>query len=238
MNGKYFRVAKEYAKEISSKKGVMGITVGGGIGRGHSDEFSDIDLFIFLDSSTYQKWLKKSPIPKGDHYWKNFWVETEFLSYKEEKEKAWRIEDRWERQHHIIFFDKKSKIKNLLKEKITFGLDEKEKLLKHISGLANWYVSELPNVWIKRGNIAQAHYVLNIALDWILDCVFLKNNYFVPWAKWKLHYALLMKKLPDNFAKNILASMKIKDFTEKDILRRKRLLVLILKQLNLYKKEK
>ena len=43
----YFKVAKEYSKEISGYSGVICVTVGGGIGRGHSDEFSDIDLYIF-----------------------------------------------------------------------------------------------------------------------------------------------------------------------------------------------
>ena len=234
-NKEYSEIAKKYSKKISEYDGVIGVTIGGGIGRGHSDEFSDIDIFIFLDSKTYRKWKMKSPIPEGDHHYEDYWIETEFFDYEEEKERVWGIEERWERKHHIILFDKNSKIKNLYKKKLIFGEKEKKKIYEHLSDKTGWYIAELPNVWIKRGNIPQAHYVMNTGIDWIIEYIFLQNNYFTPWAKWKLYYAFLMDKLPKDFRKNILEAMKIKDYTKKDVLRRQKILIKILKQLDLYK---
>jgi len=231
----YSNIAKEYSKKISEYYGVIGVAVGGGIGRGHSDEFSDIDIFIFLESETYKKWKKKSPIPGGDHQYKDYWIETEFFDYGAEKEGVWRIEDRWERKHHIILFDKNSKIQKLYNKKLIFGQKEKNKIHEHLSDMVGWYIAELPKVWIKRGNIPQAHYVMNTGIDWVIEYIFLQNNYFTPWAKWKLHYVFLMDRLPQNFKKNILEAIKIKDYTEKDVLRRQKILIKILKQLALYK---
>lgn len=234
-NKEYSRIVKEYAKKISEYNGVIGVVVGGGIGRGYSDEFSDIDLYVFLDVKTYRIWKKKGPIPEGDHYYKEYWIETEFFDYEKEVKTVWRIEDRWERKNHIILFDANSKINDLYKKKLIFTQKEKQDMYEEIYDKTAWYIAELPNTWIKRGDLAQAHYVMNKGIDWIIEYVFLQNNYFTPWGKWKIHYAFLMDKLPSDFKKNILEAMKIKEFTEKDVFRRQRILIKILKQLELYK---
>ncbi|HLC57630.1 MAG TPA: nucleotidyltransferase domain-containing protein [Candidatus Nanoarchaeia archaeon] len=234
-NKEYFKIAKEYAKKISEYDGVIGVAVGGGIGRGHSDEYSDIDLFVFLDAETYKKWRKKSPIPERDHYYLDYWIETEFFDYDKEKKTFWRVEERWERKHHIILFDRDAKIKELYEKKLIFGQGEKNKMYKELYDKTGWYVAELPCVWLKRGDIAQAHYVMNNGIDWIIEYIFLQNNYFLPWGKWRLHYVFLMDKLPKDFKKNILEAMKIKEFTEKDVLRRQRILIKMLRQLGLDK---
>jgi predicted nucleotidyltransferase len=232
INEEYKKIAKEYSKEISSNKGVIGVAVGGGIGRGHSDTFSDIDLYIYLDGKTYKKWKKKAPVKEKCHRWKGYKLETYFIDYDAEvKSHDWIIEDRWERQHHFPLSDTNSKIKNLLNKKVSWRKGEREELLDERLNRASWYI-ELPEDFVSRGDIAQAHYLINVVIDWILDIVFLKNNYFIPWAKWKLHYTTLMKKKPLNFNKKIKSAMEIKSFNKKDVLRRVKILENILKDLN------
>lgn len=230
------KLAKEYAKEISVYKGIIGITIGGGATRGHADEFSDLDLSVYLDSKTYSAWQKKSPVPKGDHYWKGHLAEIELLDYEKEKKRDWTLGERWEKKSHLIFFDTNSKIKKLLKKKIVWKKGEKKQVSNFSADIASWFITELPNIWIKRGDIAQAHYVSTTAIDWILDYIFVKNNYFIPFGKWKIHYVFLMKKKPRNFNKNIKEAMKIKNFNKTDVLRRQRILIKILKQLKIYDK--
>jgi len=231
INKEYSKIAKEYAKEIVSNKGVIGVAVGGGIGRGHSDIHSDIDLYIYLDSKTYKNWQKKAPAEEGCHRWKGYKLETYFLNYDEEKKSHdWIVEDRWERQHHFPLFDTKSRIKKLLGRKCSWRKGEREELLKEREHRAEWY-ADLAEDFVSRGDLAQAHYLVNVVIDWTLDIALLKNKYFIPWAKWKLHYACLMKKLPKNFGKRIRSVMEIKSFTEKDVFRRVRILNKILKDL-------
>jgi len=38
LKNKFLKVAKDYTKEISKHKGVIGITLGGGTSRGHPDK--------------------------------------------------------------------------------------------------------------------------------------------------------------------------------------------------------
>jgi len=150
-------------------------------------------------------------------------METYFINYEDEiKSNDWCVEDRWERQHHFTIFDTKNKITNLLNKKCVWEKGEKEKLLQERLKRTDWYI-ELPEDFVKRGDIGQAHYLLNVVTDWILDVVLLKNNYFIPWAKWKFHYAVLMKKKPKNFERRIKEAMKIKSFDSKDVYRRIRI---------------
>jgi hypothetical protein len=46
-------------------------------------------------------------------------IEIEIFDYDAENrsKESWRIENCWERQHHLLLFDTNSKIKNLLKKK-------------------------------------------------------------------------------------------------------------------------
>lgn len=232
--GELMKLAKKYAKEISFHKGIIGITIGGGLARGYVDEFSDIDLNIYLDSRTFHMWKnKKCPVILGDHYWKGQLSEIEIYDYQEEKKRDWTLQERWEKKSEIIFKDTNSKIKNLLKEKIIWKDGEKSSSLKFIKEMSEWYVTELAWHWIKRGDIVQSHYVLNHSIDWILDYVLIKNNQFIPFAKWKVHYALLAKNKPNNFNKQIRECMKIKEFNEKDVLRRQKVLLSLLKNLRI-----
>ncbi len=231
-NKEYLEIAKKYAKKIFSYSGVVGIAVGGGIGRDHSDEFSDIDLYVYLTSEEYQRWMKNPPIKIGSRKRGKYTIEIEIFDYAKENksEEPWKIEDRWERQHHIVLYDTKSKVKNLLKNKNRWEKGEKEELLDELQKRASWYI-ELPEDFIERGDIAQAHYLINVVIDWIFDIVFLKNNYFIPWPKWKLHYALLIKKKPMDFEERIKSAMEIKSFDKKDVLRRIKILNKILEEL-------
>lgn len=226
----HLEIAKEYTNKISSNKGVIGVAVGGSLGRGHSDDFSDIDFYVYVDNKTFQRWKKKRPIKKGCHKYKGYEVETEIFNFDEEKKNKWLIQDRWERQHHFTLFDTNKKIENLIKQKCVWEKGEREELLKNLLHRSEWYL-ELHEDFIDRGDLQQAQYVINCVIDWILDSVFLKNNYFIPWPKWKFHYAKLMNKKPKDFEKEICEAMKIKSFDESDIKRRVRILEKILKKL-------
>ena len=219
-NKEYLAIAKKYMEKIISYGGVVGIAVGGGLGRGHSDECSDIDIYTYLKPKAYKRWSKNPPLKLGSHKREEgITVELYIFNYKKELKNNWIIQDRWERQSHFAIFDTNSKVKNILKAKCVWKKGEREELLKDSMEMVEWY-SGLPKDFITRGNIAHSHYLINVVIDRILDIVFLKNSYFIPWPKWKLHYALLMKKKPKNFDKNIKEAMKVKDFTKKDIERR------------------
>tara|TARA_Y100000310_G_scaffold321348_1_gene378850 strand:- start:2189 stop:2941 length:753 start_codon:yes stop_codon:yes gene_type:complete len=227
INKELIKIANEYAKEIFSYKEVIGVAVGGGIVRGHSDLLSDIDLYIYLKPNVLNKWHRKienrCPFPHGCHKWKGYEIETEIYDYNQELKNDWEIEDRWERQYHKVLYDTNNKVKKLLKEKCIWGKNEKKKLFNQVIFRAGWYL-DLPLDFVKRGDFISAHYQINKSIEWMLECIFMKNGHFYPWNKWKLHYALLMKKKPVNFDTRIKEGMIIKSFDKKDILRRIKIL--------------
>ena len=226
-NEEFIKIAKAYAKEIFSYDEVIGVAVGGGIVRGHSDSLSDIDLYIYLKPNVLDKWHRKKgnkcPFPHGCHKWKGYELETEIYDYNEELEKKWCVEDRWERQYHKVLYDTQDKVKNLLKEKCVWENGERKRLFNQIIFRAGWYL-DLPLDFVKRGDLTSAQYHINKSIEWILESLFLKNGHFYPWNKWKMHYAKLMKEKPKNFEKRIREGMKIKSFDKKDILRRIKIL--------------
>ena len=46
-NRRFWRAANIISQKIAKIPGVVGVIAAGGIGRGHSDEFSDLDLIVY-----------------------------------------------------------------------------------------------------------------------------------------------------------------------------------------------
>ena len=232
LNEEFIKIAENYVNRISAYKEVIGIAVGGGIGRGHSDEYSDVDIYVYLTSKGYKKWKKNPPIRVGSYKRGKRTVEIEIFDYdfESKSKKPWKIEDRWERNHHIVLFDIDNKVKRLLKRKCVWEKSEKERLLKQQLMRAEWYLWVAED-FVNRGDNVQAHYTANVVIDWIMDIIFLKNNYFIPWPKWKYHYVTLIKNKPKNFERRFKEAMKIKSFQDKDVKRRIRILNKIWKEL-------
>lgn len=219
LSEKHLKVAMQYLKEISSRKEVIGVAVGGGLGRGHADKFSDIDVYVFVDSKTFERWNRTNEVKSGCYKYRGYPLEVYLFDLPAEKKKTWLVQDRWERHNFIILFDTKGEVRSLLKEKCRWYPKEKEESLKELIMRVDWYL-DLAENFIERGDLTQSHYHINHAVDWILDIVFLNNSYFIPWDKWKLHYACLMNKEPTNFKSKIQELMKINSFTEKEVKRR------------------
>ncbi|MCM8808057.1 MAG: nucleotidyltransferase domain-containing protein [Candidatus Omnitrophica bacterium] len=52
----HFEIAKKVCDDFKKYKSVKGIVILGGIGRGYSDKYSDIDIIIFTERNLYNKW--------------------------------------------------------------------------------------------------------------------------------------------------------------------------------------
>jgi len=76
----FLAAAKIISKKISKIEGVVGILATGGMGRGYCDDYSDLDLIVYVDDKK-DKEIKKY-IAVGSLIYKNIALDTPIESYQ------------------------------------------------------------------------------------------------------------------------------------------------------------
>lgn len=231
------------SKIIEKNPQIIGILLTGGLARGFADHFSDVDIEIF-----YPRGYSKLILPEGtqDGHRTPQGNELEickscFEEYMDPQndEMLWHMVNRWDKSHAKILYDPKGYIENLLKTKIIFRPGELNKLRKVTGERPQWLAMEVANSWTERGDIAAAHHVLNCAINWLLDYLFLMNKQFIPDEKWKLFYSKQLEMLPGNFEQRIHQSLLVGEFNRQELQRRQSVFIpLALDALKLKKKGK
>ena len=110
---KFEQVAEELAHKISANSGVAGIIFIGGLVRGFVDQFSDLDIIVFLKKKDGQlrrkiydfslSWAKKSSIDID--------LEVHFL--EEFKNRELCEVDKWDFSRAKFYFDPEGEIKEV-----------------------------------------------------------------------------------------------------------------------------
>ena len=102
------------ANILSKEKGVIGITLCGGLSRSYADKLSEIDLFIYLEEGYYDNWIiGLGPVPHGDFLWDGKHFDIEFYSYQKELTENWDLIKRWDASYNLILYDPEGKIKRI-----------------------------------------------------------------------------------------------------------------------------
>ena len=246
---KFKEVAIELTKEIRDvfKDDVLGISISGSLASDSADEFSDIDLDLWLSEETYKKWIVECPLMD---YLKEYSPNREtptnisflirdlykfdltLLSTDRVKKEVWKIEQKANRMDSIILFDADNIVKNLLNEKIksesgTFNDKEKysvtepnpeEYYIFYISAYLNYHIP----VAIAREKFEQAHLNLNWAINLLIELLWIKKIKFFPYMKSRWN---LPEKYLNEDEKNLLGdAMVVKDHSKEDVQRRRKIL--------------
>lgn len=188
----FLSAAKTIAKKIAKIDGVIGILAIGGIGRGHCDDYSDLDLIVYADD-TKVKELRKY-IAKGGLRYKEIDLDTPVESYQKalnhkSPSRYWSQVMRWDRENSQILFDANNKIKNLLKAKLVFPDWEQQRLLRRcrheVENSLKWNFE----LWQKRGDLINLADSLIRATEYIIRWIYAKNKKFKPYLpKWLFYY--------------------------------------------------
>lgn len=203
----FLRAAKIIAKKISKIKGVIGILATGGIGRGHCDVYSDLDLIIYADEKKVKDLSKY--IAVGHLNYKGIEFDTPVESYQkalknESPSRYWSQVKRWDRQNSIILFDTRNRIKNLLKAKLVFPDWEQKKLLSTYRNKIEESLKWNFELWEKRGQLINLADSLIRATENIIRWIYAKNKKFQPYhPKW-LFYYLENNLVPESKYLNII----------------------------------
>jgi hypothetical protein len=188
----FLSAAKIISEKVSKIEGVVGILATGGIGRGYCDDYSDLDLIVYVDDKRVKEIEKY--IAVGSLIYKDIMLDTPVESYQKvlkykSPSKYWSQVMRWDRENSQILFDTEHKIENLLKEKLVFPDWEQKELLKKCSDGVENYLKYNFEMWEKRGSLTNLADSLIKATEYIILWIYAKNKKFQPYlAKWLFYH--------------------------------------------------
>lgn len=196
----FLSAAKIIAGKISRIEGVVGILGTGGIGRGYCDDYSDLDLIVYVDHSRVKEIDKY--IAVGGVRYKEIELDTPVESYQKalnqkSPSKYWSQVMRWDRQNSQLLFDTDDRIANLLKEKLVFPDWEQKKLVATYREDVDEYLNYNFKLWEMRGRVINLADCLIRAAEHIILWIYAKNKKFQPYAPKWLFYHLENNSVPE-----------------------------------------
>ncbi|MCC6065953.1 MAG: nucleotidyltransferase domain-containing protein [Thermofilum sp.] len=208
-------VAEEFASRFR-RRGVVGVVFLGALARGYFDEYSDIDIVVFK-----RRGVRLGVPRERELEYKGFLVDYEVRDYEDELRRPWSMEERWAFSHAVVHYDPEGRVARLLKRKVPLREGERRRLLRESLRWAAWYGWDFADSWVRRGDLANAHHCVTVALELLVKALFLLNGQLVPPDKWLLHEAAKLGKLPPNFAQIVREALLTRDFTAEELERRK-----------------
>jgi len=190
--GEFLSAARIIARKISTIDHVMGILATGGIGRGYCDDYSDLDLAVYVDDEKVKE--VKKYIALGYLRNKEISLDTPVESYQKALSAKspgafWTQVMRWDRENSVILHDTKGRIKNLLREKLIFPEWERMRLLKKHRQAAEEHLLGYFETWEKRGNNINLADALLRGTEHVILWIYAKNRKFCPYSpKWLFYY--------------------------------------------------
>jgi hypothetical protein len=196
----FLKVSRLISGKISEIPGVVGIIATGGVGRGHSDDFSDLDLIVYVRDSRYREIDRYIAVGGLRH--KGIELDTPVVSYEKAlKHKSpsayWSQVRRWDRQNSKILFDTRGRIKSLLKAKLVFPDRERDKLMMRHSRKVTDFLIYNFELWAKRGRPHNLAHTLLQATEHLILWIYAKNREFQPYVPKWLFYHLEAGRVPE-----------------------------------------
>jgi hypothetical protein len=179
----FLSAARIISHKISAIDDVVGILATGGIGRGYCDDYSDLDLIVYVDDEEVKE--VKKYIAVG--YLRNMGIslDTPVESYQKALSAKspgafWTQVMRWDRENSVILHDTKDRIKSLLREKLVFPEWERMRLIKQHRQGAEDHLLGYFEIWGKRGNIINLADALLRGNEHMILWIYAKNRKFCP----------------------------------------------------------
>jgi len=204
---KFLCAAEIISKKISKIKGVVGVLATGGIGRGYCDDYSDLDLIVYVDDKKVKQIEKY--IAVGYLRYKEIELDTPVESYQKalnhkSPSRYWSQVTRWDRENSQILFDTENRIKDLLKEKLVFPGWEQKKLLRKYRQEVEEHLVYNFEMWEKRGDLINLSDSLIRATEHLVLWIYAKNKKIQPYVPKWLFYHLENNFVPEAKYFNII----------------------------------
>jgi len=223
---RFSRVADKFVSEVSSYDGVSGIVLLGGLAREFVDEFSDLDVTVFLDKADKSLESRIRSIAEKEKR-SGIDIDLDIYDITYTPHARWDDMMLWEYSKAKIVFDPKGECKNAIKKKLDVPKDFWTRCISALVEHLSWYccpleetVGTIAEAWIKRGDLTSAHYCLNYGVELIVKLLYALNKEFAPAPKWLLFYSHNLAKLPEGFKKDIEESSTVRNLSLEELQRR------------------
>lgn len=211
---RYLEIAKEFAKRYYDDVNIIGITLSGGIARGTGDMYSEIDLNFYVKN---QK--NKNLPPEKDILVNGVWFDFHIRNFDNEVKKEWSMVDKWDTKNSLIIFDRDGSLKKLIAQRIVLTTENINKLYTEYITRIKWSVL-LAEIFDKRGDLKNAHIMINESIDAFVNYYFIKNKQFVPYFKWRYFYFQRLRIPSDDIKDKLFNLILIKNYSRKELLKR------------------
>lgn len=192
LNRKFLSAAKKISLKISTINGVVGILATGGMARGHSDYYSDLDLLVYVDDDKAREIERYIAVGFLRH--KGIALDTPVVRYgraaKQRSPSAyWSQVRRWDLENSRILFDTDGRMEKLRRDKLAFPDWEQRKLLReHAEGVTEHLIYNF-ELWEKRGTSLNLAHSLIQGTQHLIFWIYAKNKRFRPYApKWLFYH--------------------------------------------------
>ena len=192
LNRKFLAAARTVSRKIATIDGVVGILATGGMARGHSDYYSDLDLVVYAEDEKARAIDRY--IAVGYLRYKGIALDTPVLRYgvavrHKSPSGYWSQVRRWDLENSLILFDTDCRMADLRKGKLVFPDSEQRRLLKqHAAGVIEHLVYDF-ELWEKRGWPANLAHTLICGTEHLILWIYAKNKRFQPYTpKWLFYH--------------------------------------------------
>jgi hypothetical protein len=192
INRKFLTAARTISRKISTIKGVVGILATGGMGRGHSDYYSDLDLLVYADDDKAREIDRYIAVGYLRH--KGIALDTPVVRYRRAAEQKspsayWSQVRRWDLENSRVLFDTAGRMERLRKEKLVFPDWEQRKLLQeHAEGVMEHLIYNY-ELWEKRGTSLNLAHSLIQGTEHLILWIYARNKRFQPYLpKWLFYH--------------------------------------------------
>lgn len=225
--GKFRKIAESLVTKIVTFKDVTGIVFIGGLVRGFTDKYSDVDMLVFLSEKDEHLRKRLRKIGSDEQERSHIDVDLEVHFIADFSKPKWSETSRWDFSHAKIVYDPQGKIRKLFKQRLRVPKNFWIKRIVIYSEYLKWYccpprenLETMVDAWVARGDIVSAHYYVNYGFDLMLSVLFALNKEFLPPQKWRPFYSYSLKWLPKDYVNSVREVLIVRDFSTGDVNRR------------------
>lgn len=184
-------------EQLVKLDGIIGILLDGGLSRGYADELSEIDIVLFLDEDGYARHQNAAfPIAEGITVIDGELFDVKLVLFEEELTRPYDSVAMWDLSYAEVLYDPEKKLAGLIAEKLQ-PVDAGQAAGYMFD--AWWHYRLAGDIWLKRQDAAQGHFVLNNAVEPLLGALFLCNREYIPHDKWLVHMSRTLEWTPDDW---------------------------------------
>lgn len=210
-------------------EGVSGIVFMGGLTRGFADEYSDVDIMVFLGKKDEGLRERIRKIGLDEKRRSGVDVDLEVHCLEDFGARNWSEITRWDFSRASVVYDHEGEVQKLLRTKLSVSDSFWLRRIVVYGEYVGWYccspkedAETLVEAWVDRGDPISAHYCLNYALTLLIRIIFALNREFLPPPKWEMFYSYGLKWLPADYEKLVREAMTIRSLSKADLDRRHR----------------